>query len=421
LSSKPDYTSVSQELSTQTDTYAVFKNRDCLFYLLARFLTSFGTEMLTVAVGWEIYERTSSSLCLGYVGLSEFLPMIAMTIPAGHVADRYERRKVIQWMQAVSFLAVAGLFLITWQQKSVAWVYLCLAALGTATTFQWSASASFLPQLVTREEFPEAVNWSSSTFQFSAVTGPAAAGALIALFKSALPVLAINMAASVLAFALIAGIRPRQAPAALEKTTIHSLLAGFRFVFNTQLVLAAITLDLFAVLFGGATSLLPVFAKDILHCGPVGLGFLVAALPVGSLVCALYLAHRPPMMRAGRSLTLAVFGFGAATIVFGLSKNFWLSIAALIACGVGDHVSVVVRHTLVQMSTPDEMRGRVSSVNNLFIGTSNKLGGFESGYLSNLAGPVTSVVFGGIATIATLCVVVWKWPVLSKYGRLIPK
>jgi MFS family permease len=412
---------VSQVPAPKPNPYAIFKNRDCLFYLLARFLSSFGSQMLTVAVGWEIYERTGKALNLGYVGLSEFLPMIAMTLPAGHVADRYERRKIMLLAQAVSFAGLAGLFLITLRQAPISWVYLCMAAMGTARTFQWSASASFLPQLVSRDEFPQAVNWSSSTFQISAVTGPMAAGGLIALFGSAVPVFAINAAAAILAFVLIAAVRPRQAPPGNEKMTLDSLLGGFRFVFDTKLILAAITLDLFAVLFGGATALLPIFAKDILHGGPLGLGLLQAALPVGSLICALGMAHRPPMRRAGRSLALAVLVYGAATILFGLSTNFWLSMGALFVCGFADNVSVIVRHTLVQMLTPDEMRGRVSAVNNLFIGTSNELGGFESGYVSSLAGPVFSVVFGGIATIATLGLVVWKWPQLRQYGPLAPK
>jgi MFS family permease len=412
---------VTQEPAPKSNPYAILRNRDFLYYLLARILLSFASQMLTVAVGWELYERTGSALNLGFVGLSEFLPMIVLTLPAGHVADRYNRRNVILLSQALSFAGMAGLFFVTWRVAPVAWVYLCLASMGMARTFQWSASASFLPQLVSRDEFPQAVNWSSSSFQFSAVAGPAAAGALIALFKSAAPVFAINAAAAILSFVLIALVRPRQAPPGNEKVTLDSLLGGFRFVFNTKLILAAITLDLFAVLFGGATALLPVFAKDILHRGPVGLGLLQAALPVGSLACALIMAHRPPMRQAGRSLAVAVLVFGGATVVFGLSKIFWLSMAALFVCGFADNVSVIVRHTLVQMLTPDAMRGRVSAVNNLFIGTSNELGGFESGFVSNLANPVFSVVFGGIATIVTLGVVVWKWPELRRYGPLVPK
>jgi MFS family permease len=301
----------------------------------------------------------------------------------------------------------------------VGWIYLCLFVAGVARTFLWSASASFLPQLVEREEFPLAVNWSASTFQFSAVIGPAAGGALLGLTGSPAVVYAANAVATLFCVVMICLVRARQKPAAKQEVSLQSLLGGFHFVFEHRVILGAITLDLFAVLFGGATALLPVYAKDILKVGPQGLGLLTAALPVGSLACALFMAHLPPMKKAGRTLIAAVIIFGLATVGFGLSRWFWLSLLMLFVCGFADNVSVIVRHTLVQLLTPDAMRGRVSSVNNLFIGTSNELGGFESGLVAQYFGPVFSVVSGGVATVFVVLAVAWIWPEIPRFGRLV--
>jgi len=383
-------------------------------------MASFGQQMLTVAVGWELYERTHSSLALGLVGLVIYLPMVVMTVPSGHVADTYERKRVIVLMQGALALTSLALALVSWKQMPVEWVYVSLFAAGVARTFLWSASASFLPQLVPREQFPLAVNWSSSTFQFSAVTGPAVGGALIAWRHSAPPVYVLNTVAALFCLVMIGLVRAKPKTVVRQEVTLKSLLGGFQFVFNNRIILGTITLDLFAVLFGGATALLPVYAKDILKVGPQGLGLLTAALPIGSMTCALVMAHRPPMKRAGRALIIAVIIFGLATVAFGLSHWFWFSIVMLFICGFVDNVSVIVRHTLVQLLTPDAMRGRVSSVNNLFIGTSNELGGFESGLVSNCTTPVISVVSGGIATVLVVLAVAWFWPEIPHFGRLVP-
>jgi MFS family permease len=301
----------------------------------------------------------------------------------------------------------------------VEWIYFYLSIAGVARTFLWAASASFLPQLVERKEFPLAMTWSSSTFQFSAVTGPAAGGALIALTHSAFAVYVANAVAAVLCAGMISLVRAHYKVPPKEKFSMATVLGGFHFVFSHRIILGAITLDLFAVLFGGATALLPIYAKDILKAGPQGLGLLQAALPVGSVACAFLMAHRPPLAKAGRALIGAVIIFGLATIGFGLSRWFWLSMAMLFICGFVDNVSVIVRHTLVQLLTPDAMRGRVSSVNNLFIGTSNELGGFESGVASAWRGPVFSVVSGGVATILVVAAVAWCWPEIPRFGRLV--
>jgi MFS family permease len=405
-------------LAPAHDPYAVLRNRNLALYLVSRFVSSLGQQMLTVAVGWELYERTSSPLALGLVGLVQMLPMLLFTLPAGHLADNHERKRIIILMTMVIAAASVGLTLISLLKAPVFWIYFCLFAAGTARTFLWPASSAFMPQLVLREKFSQAVTWSSGSFQLSSVAGPAAGGALIALWRHAAPVYAVNAIAAITCVVLISMVRHARPVPVKEKMTISSLIAGFKFVFANRIILGTITLDLFAVLFGGATALLPVYAKDILRVGPSGLGFLQAALPFGSLVCALVLAHRTPLQHAGRTLLWAVAVFGVATIAFGLSREFWVSLVMLFLCGFVDNISVVVRHTLVQLLTPDQKRGRVSAVNSLFIGTSNELGGFESGTVANWLGPVFAVVSGGVGTILVVIVVTCVWPEIRKYGRL---
>ena len=400
------------------DPYAVLRNRDLVLYLIGRFAASIGQQMLIVAVGWELYQRTHSYIALCLVGLVQTLPIVLFTLPAGHVADNYERKRVIIWMTFVTVCTSIGLTLISAYNAPVAWIYGCLFLAASARTFQWPASSAFLPNLVEREEFSRAIAWSSGSFQLSSVAGPAAAGGLIALMHHAAPVYALNAVAALTCLTLMAAVRRRHVVALKEPMSMHRLLVGVRFVVANRVILGVITLDLFAVLFGGATSILPAYAKDILLVGPVGYGFLSAALPAGSLVCALFLAHRRPLQKAGRTMLLAVTGFGVATIGFGVSRWFWLSFLMLLLCGVMDNISVVVRHTLVQLLTPDEKRGRVSAVNALFIGTSNEMGGFESAFVAYLLGPVFSVVSGGIGTILVVAAVALIWPEIRKYGRL---
>ncbi len=398
--------------------YEVLRNRDFLLYLVGRFIASLGQQMLTVAVGWELYERTHSALALGFVGLTQMIPMIAFTLPAGHLADNLNRKRIILSMTVVVAVASLGLTLVSALHAPTIFTYACLFVAGTARTFLWPASSSFLPNLVPRAIFPRAVQWSTGSFQLSSVAGPAAGGALIALTHSAATVYAINFVAVLIGAGLISLIHWHQPTTPRERMSLASLITGFQFVFSSRIILGIITLDMFAVLLGGATSLLPVYAKDILHTGPDGLGLLQAALPLGSLACAIFVAHRPPMQRAGRSLLWAVAGFGVATIAFGLSTSFWFSMAMLFACGATDNISVVVRHTLVQLLTPDEKRGRVSAVNSLFIGTSNELGGFESGFVANWMGPVFSVVSGGVGTILIVLAIAWRWPEIRRFGKL---
>ena len=415
------------------DHYAVFRIRDFRLYLSGRLAAVFGQQMLTVAVFWELYERTGSALALGLVGLAEMTAMVLLTLPAGHVADNFNRKQVIMTALLVSASASLSLALISWLHAPVFWIYTCLFMTAASRTFLWPASSAFLTSLVPRELFPRAVTWNSGAFQLSSVAGPAVGGALLAVLKNhsdhpAAFVYVLAMLTALTCFMTVYFVRAKHIVAKREDMTLQTLAAGFKFVFATRIILGIITLDMFAVFLGGATALLPVYAKDILHSGPAGLGILNSAMSLGAVTCALFLAHRPPLQKAGRALLWNVVGFGVATIAFGLSHWFWFSVAMLYACGVVDNVSVVVRHTLVQLLTPDDKRGRVSAVNSLFIGTSNELGGFESGSVAHLCGPaigntiamgaMISVVTGGIGTILVVAGVAWFWPEIRKYGRL---
>jgi MFS family permease len=410
------------------DPYAVLRNRDLRFYFSARLIGIIGQQMFFTALGWEIYERTRSALLLGFMGLSLVTPMIVCTLLAGHFADIYNRKRIIVITTLIMASTNVGLALISALQAKVYLIFLCLIVMGAARTFLAAASASFLPQLVERKDLSRAVNWSATIFQASSIIGPIIGGKLLHLTNRAAPVYALNAIAAVSCAFLVSRLRIHHVPIIPEKMSFKTLLTGFDFVFANRIILGIILLDMLAVLLGGATALLPVYTKEILKVGADGLGLLQAALPMGAIVCSFTLAHRPPMQKAGRSLLLAVTVFGLATIGFGLSHWFWLSFAMLFLCGAADNVSVVVRHTLVQLLTPDEKRGRVSAVNNLFIGTSNELGEFESGSVAHWFGPalgntiafgaMVSVVSGGVGTILVVLGIAWFWPEIRKYGRL---
>src|ERR1051325_5616444 len=366
----------------RADPYQVLRNRDFLLYLIGRFIASFGQHMVTVAVAWHMYEPTNTPLALGLVGLTQMVPMIGLTLPAGHFADNHNRKRIIITGMIVMSMASVGLAISSYLVAPVGWIYACLFVGGCARTFLWPASSAFMTQLVSKELSPRAVTWNTGSFHLSSVIGPAVGGAVIALTHSATPVYIFEAIALSTCALMVFLLHATHTPLQKEPMTLRTLIVGFEFVFSNKIILATITLDLFAVLLGGATSLLPVYAKDILNVGPQGLGILQASLPVGSFICSAFLAHLPPFEQAGRTLLWAVAGFGLATIIFGLSRNFALSVAMLIAGGITDNISVVVRHTLVQILTPDEKRGRVSAVTSLLIGTSNELGGFESGFVA---------------------------------------
>jgi MFS family permease len=404
--------------SEHNDPYAVLRSRDFVLYLTGRLVATFGQAMFVMALGWELYERTHSAFALGMVGLTQVVPMLLFTLPAGHLADNYNRKRIILLTTVLVAMANTTMAFISAAQAPVSFVYVCLFVTGSARTFLWAATASFLPMLVERKNFSRAVTWSMTIYQFSSITGPAAAGWLVHYTHRAATVYALNALAAILCCICVGQVRKQHVVAAREKMTFKTLLTGFGFVFSNRVVLGIIALDMFAVLLGGCTAILPVYAKDILQVGPQALGLLQAALPAGSILCAFVVAHRPPFQKAGRALLLAVTIFGLATVGFGFSRWFALSFLMLLICGAADNVSVVVRHTLVQLLTPDEKRGRVSAVNNLFIGTSNELGEFESGTVAHWFGPVFAAVSGGVGTILVVLGVAWLWPEIRKYGRL---
>ena len=400
------------------DPYEAFRSSAYRRLLSGNVLASIGTEMQATAVGWELYQRTDSAAALGLVGLVQFLPVIFLSLPAGHAADRHSRKVLVVAAQTLMCGASLGLAVLSVFQGPVPLVYLCLFLAGVSQAFNSPARWALVPQVVHPNALANAITWNSSSWQIASVAGPALAGLVIALTGQAAGVYVLASLCSLCCAALVAWIRPRPGTRLQEPLSLESLFAGVYFVWRTRLILATITLDLFAVLLGGATALLPIFARDILDVGPTGLGWLRAAPSLGALWMALILAHRPPLRHAGQTLLWAVTGFGVATIVFGLSRSFALSLAMLMLTGALDNISVVVRGTLVQVLTPDPMRGRVSAVNALFISSSNQLGAFESGLTAALVGPVWSVVGGGVGTILVVLGVMAIWPEVLRLRSL---
>ncbi|MGO8946171.1 MAG: MFS transporter [Ktedonobacterales bacterium] len=402
----------------QHDPYRALRQRDFRLFAAGRFIVTLGEQMLTVAIGWELYNRTHSAFALGLVGLVQIVPVLLFSLLAGQAADRYSRKHIVLVSQIVIGLGAVLLALLSAKQGPITLVYAALALLGTSTAFYDPASSSLLSQTVPEEVFASAATWSSSSWQFAAVTGPALGGFIIAVTGHATAVYILDALASAVYFCLLLFLTERPVERTNETTSWSSLAAGVRFVWRTKIILATITLDLFAVLLGGATTLLPIYAENILHVGPAGLGWLRAAPSMGAVVMALALAHLPPFKRAGWTLLVAVAGFGVATIVFGVSRWFPLSFLMLVVLGALDNVSVVVRSTLILLRTPDEMRGRISAINSVFVGSSNQLGGFESGVAAALLGPTLAVVGGGVGTILVVIAVALIWPQVRQLGSL---
>jgi MFS family permease len=405
-------------VAAQHDPYAALRHSSFRFYLVGNALAIFGMQMQTVGVQWEIYERTRSPLALGLVGLVQFLPVISLTVSAGHEADRSHRKAIVMAAMLLIAICSLGLAWVSVDEKDIGWMYLALLFSGVARAFLQPAKASLLPHIVPREAFSNAVTWNMSGFQLAAILGPAAGGQIIGFAKVAWPVYLIDAGCTFVFLVLLALIHVPRHVATTSTATGQALLAGFHFVRRNKIILAAITLDMFAVLLGGAVALLPVYAEDILHVGARGLGWLRTMPAIGALVFSFVLAHRPPIEHAGKTLLWVVAGFGVATIVFGVSQSYPLSLLMLFLTGAFDIVSVVIRHTLVQLLTPDDMRGRVSAINSVFIGASNELGAFESGLVAQLFTPAISVVSGGIGTLVVVLAVAAVWPQLRRYGRL---
>jgi MFS family permease len=434
------------------DPYAAFRSRGFSFFTSGNLLSIIGRQMLAVAVEWEIYARTHSATALGLVGLVFAIPIVGLSLPAGYLADRISRKQILIVSQIFSAITSALLALVSWKHLAIPYssvlrssnnglsaiatiferhqtafhfddasipiIYVLLFVGAVARTFGWAARSSFFPTLVPRDAFSNAVTWNNTVFQIGSVLGPAVSGFLVAHIGFPIVYTIDAITASVFFLLVLPIPRAKDAGRRAIEGTWRGLVAGLKFVFSRKVILATITLDLFAVLLGGAAALLPIFADQILHCGPIGLGWMRAAPAIGAFAMALCVAHLPPMQSAGRSLLWCVAGFGVATVVFGLSKVFWLSLSMLLLAGALDSVSVIIRGSIVQLVTPDEMRGRVSAVNNIFIGTSNEFGALESGLTAALFGPVISVVAGGIGTILVVMSAAWKWPEIRKIGAL---
>ena len=380
-----------------------WESKDFRFYSAARLIGIMGAEAQSVGVAWQVYQLTHSALALGYTGLALFLPGIFFVLPAGHVADRYDRRAIILVCNSVQAIATAILLFLTLRGIGSIWVvYGILFLIGTGRCFSGPAASSLVPTLVPREHFINAVTWGASIFQIANVSGPMLGGLLFTVgfagrLNGAPLVYTFTLASLLIYIALFALIRPRGA-AEKKAFTVKTVLAGLHYVMQTRLLLGSISLDLFAVLLGGAVSLMPIFAQDVLREGPHGLGLLRAMPSVGALMVSLTMIVWPLKRRAGKTMLVCVGLFGAATVVFGLSRSVLLSCAMLLVIGATDMVSVVVRSSILQLATPPEMRGRVSSVNWLFLGASNEFGEYESGLTAHWWGAVRAVVIGGAAS-----------------------
>ena len=397
---------------------AVLRQRNPACFVVGRCCATLGSQMLAVAVGWHMYALTRDPLALGLVGLSEFLPFVLLVLVGGHVADRAPRRAIVCSAYAIEILCALALLLLSVNDVHRTWpIYLTLSVFGATRAFWGPAMHAMLPGLVSREQFPGAVAVNSMLYQLAAVAGPVIGGLLYLIgapvvFGSCMLLFVITL---VLMLLIRADTRPQAPP---ELGGGKRFLEGLRFVRHNPLVLGVISLDLFAVLFGGAVALLPIFASDLLHTGPAGLGLLRAAPGIGAALAAGVLAMRPLRDHAGATLLGGVAAFGVCIIVFGLSRSLPLSIAALVLSGAGDMISVNVRGILVPLNTPDALRGRVSAVNWMFIGASNELGEFESGLTASWFGTVPSVVLGGALTLAVAVAWAWMFPSLRRLRRL---
>ncbi len=391
------------------------------YYMVARCFIVASLEMQSVAVGWQVYDITHRPLDLGLVGLAQFLPGIFLFLVAGHTADRFDRRNILLICYG-GFAACSALLLgLTFlAPRSVHSIYLVLVLLGVVRTMNWPASRAILPQIVSTNDLPNAIAWNSIAFQTATILGPALGGVLYAVSKGPSLVYAISVVSAVIAVLAFFRIHLRPRERRQEEVSSQTVLAGLHYIWRKKLVLGAISLDLFAVLLGGAVALLPVYAKEILKTGPWGLGLLRSAPAVGAGLMAILLAYRPLRTRVGAKMLWAVTAFGVFTIVFGISHSLIVSMIALLLTGAADMISVVVRATLIQVATPDDMRGRVNAVDMLFIGASNEFGEFESGFTAQWFGTVPAVVIGGVGTLLVIVLWAWLFPELRKaqgYGE----
>jgi MFS family permease len=405
---------------------SAFRSREFRLYQAARLLVILGAEAQSVAVAWQVYQITHSPLSLGYTGLALFMPGLFFMLPAGHVADRYDKRGVILVCYGLQALATSVLLWISLHPvHSILPIYAVLFLIGTGRCFSGPAASAMLPTLVPKEDFVNAVTWGATIYQTANSVGPMFGGLL---FTAAIPVLGrFNGAPVVYCFTLlmlvgfmilVSGIGPRPDTGVKKAFDAKTVLAGLRYVAETKLLLGSISLDLFAVLLGGAVALMPIFAHEVLKAGPSGLGLLRAMPSLGALAVSLTLVFRPIERAAGKTMLVCVGIFGAATVLFGVSKSIWISMVALLFVGASDMVSVVIRSSILQLATPPAMRGRVSAVNWLFIGASNEFGEFESGLTAHWWGAVPAVVIGGVASLAVTGIAAVVFPALRKADKL---
>ncbi|MEI6487609.1 MAG: MFS transporter [Bacteroidota bacterium] len=390
--------------NTKHDPYAALRIREFVLFISTRFFLTLAIQMQGVIVGWQIYKYTKDELALGMIGLAEAIPFIVVSLFSGHVADNVSRKRIILISSFFLILSTFSLLYISIDSDYViknygtSPIYFIIGCIGVIRGFFSASFSSFMSQIVPRELYANSATWNSTVWHIASIIGPAAAGFICAIsFKVAYEVNIVFISLSICSLLFIAA---KPLPKREKKESLRqSLSVGINFVFKNQLILGALSLDLFAVLFGGAVAMLPAYADKVLHVGSVELGFLRAAPALGAVIMAIIIAYKPPTHNAGRNLFVSIGAFGFATILFGISTNYYLSLFFLMLTGAFDNVSVVIRHTILQLSTPDEMRGRVSAVNSIFIGSSNEIGGFESGVAARAMGLKPSVVFGGIMTI----------------------
>ncbi|CDG84811.1 MFS transporter [Janthinobacterium agaricidamnosum] len=396
--------------------FSVLRHRNFTFYLSARVLGTLAVQMQSVAIGWQVYQLTGSLFDLGLIGLAQFAPFLLLILVAGHAADRYNRRNIIAWCLFAQLLCALALLAFTLAGLSVVWpVFAVLVLFGSARAFMMPATQAVLVNMVPTESFSKAVALSSSSFHIAVILGPTLGG----LLYIAGPKVVYLISSVLLVISVILMRLTKPAPQALNRAPAswHTVLEGLRFVWSRPIVLGAISLDLFAVLFGGATALLPALAHDVLHIGPSGLGLLRTAPGIGAALCSVALAFFPITRRIGAWMFGGVAVFGCATLTLGATNSFFVALTALFLMGVGDMVSVYIRHLLVQFETPDAIRGRVSAVNSVFIGASNELGEFESGVTAGWFGLVRAILFGGAATLAVTGIWAVIFPVLSRMDK----
>ena len=404
--------------NSTAESRAAFRNPNFLLYQAARTAMVVAMEMQSVAVGWQVYEITRRPLDLGLVGLVQFLPGILLFLVSGHAADRYDRQKLVTLCYIGYGLSFGLLLWSALRGTGVAFIFAVLVLLGIIRVFNAPVSRAFLPQVVAEEDLPGAIAWASTFFQGASILGPAAGGVIYAAFRGAAAVYATAILLTIAALACILRIKAQPRIIAREPFNAKAVFAGLHYIWREKVVLGSISLDLFAVFLGGAVALLPVYAKEILYTGPWGLGLLRAAPGVGAAVMAIFLAHRPLRQKAGLTMLWCVAGFGVFTILFGLSHSIVLSLIALFFVGATDMVSVVVRAILIQVATPDAMRGRVNAVDMVFIGASNEFGEFESGVTAQWFGTVPAVVLGGIGTLVVTAIWAWRFPELRKVEQV---